>query len=84
MAETLVQEDAESLERRSLSRSAAAAASALQEALGMLVSPRVALPYLAWLALQLLLMAAYLLWNAGPAASFWARFVPGIPAETLG
>jgi hypothetical protein len=83
MPRTLVQEETEIQERRSLGRSVIAAASALQESLGMLISPLVGLPYLIWFAAQLLLMGAYLSLHTGPAASFWAWFVPGVPAEAL-
>lgn len=84
MQRILVQEDAETQERRSLSRSAIAAASALQESLGMLIRPLVGMPYLMWLAFQLLLMAAYLSWNTGSVSSIWAWFAPGLPGEALG
>lgn len=83
MQQTPEAQDAENRERRSPGRSAIAAMSALQDSLGMLLRPRVGLPYLLWLAVQLLLTAAYLAWNTGPAASFWAVLLPGVTAEAI-
>lgn len=83
MPRILTRDGGDARERRSPGRSLAAAASALQESLGMLIRPLVGVPYLVWFALQMALMGAYLSWNTGAAASIWARAVPGLAPETL-
>jgi hypothetical protein len=61
-----------------------AAFKAFQASITLLLTPRVAAPYLIYLAFQMLLLALYLSSNSGPLARFWVMPLRNIPPEALG
>jgi hypothetical protein len=84
MSKAVIKGSADAAERRSLGRSISSAFQAFHASLTLLVDPRIAVPYLTYFLIQMLLLAAYLAGNTGPPARLWALTVGGITPETLG
>jgi hypothetical protein len=84
MAKVVFKGDADAAERRSLARSISSAFQAFHASLTLLIDPRVAVPYLVYFVVQMLILAAYLAGNTGRLAHLWALPVGGVTPDALG